>query len=252
MGALHEGHESLILESLGTCNHTIVSIFVNPTQFGPKEDFKDYPRNIDYDQGICEKHGVSAMFVPTETIIYPNGHEANYRPEKTLAESMCGKSRPHFFYGVCNVVERLFNIVRPTHAFFGDKDLQQRVIIEQMVKELELNIQIVGCPIIRDPNGLALSSRNLYLDEAGIEKSCNISRVLHDVSLHVKHSQWSSHRVRQFVASELEGRGLKGDYVEVFRPKTGEIVNGEIAPGDHCCVAAWCDNVRLIDNRLLA
>ena len=99
MGALHEGHESLILESLGTCNHTIVSIFVNPTQFGPKEDFKDYPRNIDYDQGICEKHGVSAMFVPTETIIYPNGHEANYRPEKTLAESMCGKV-VHIFFTV--------------------------------------------------------------------------------------------------------------------------------------------------------
>ena len=253
MGALHEGHHSLINAAISQCDAVLVSIFVNPTQFAPTEDFNDYPRNLESDLNLCESWGVTAVFCPTEDDIYPNNNkEARYVPSREIAEVMCGKTRPHFFYGVTNVVERLFGLVRPSHAFFGDKDLQQRVIIEQMVSELNLPIEIIGCPIIRDDNGLARSSRNAYLDDEGYQKALNISRALHDVKVHVKNDKWSSHRVRQFLAAELEGRGLKGDYVDVFRPTTGEIVNGEIKPGDHCCVAAWCDNVRLIDNQELA
>ena len=251
MGALHEGHESLIATSVALCDDTIVSIYVNPTQFGPTEDFDDYPRALSHDQSICEKHGVSAIFIPKEDVIYPDGKKARYAPNDLVAHIMCGKSRPHFFYGVCNVVERLFGIIEPSHAFFGNKDLQQRVIIEQMVKDLGLPIDIIGCPIIRESNGLAMSSRNVYLDHKALERSSNISKVLHDVAIHVRNDHWSTHRVRQFVAAELEGRGLKGDYVDVFRPSTGAIVEGDIEPGDHCCVAIWCDSIRLIDNWLL-
>lgn len=251
MGALHEGHESLIATSVALCDDTMVSIYVNPTQFAPTEDFDDYPRALAQDQSICEKHGVSAIFIPTEDVMYPDGKMARYAPDDQLALIMCGKTRPHFFYGVCNVVERLFGMIEPSHAFFGNKDLQQRVIIEQMVKDLGLPIDIIGCPIIRESNGLAMSSRNAYLDDQARDRSTNISKVLHDVAIHVRVDRWSTHRVRQFVAAELEGRGLKGDYVEVFRPSTGAVVEGEIAPGDHCCVAVWCDSVRLIDNWLL-
>ena len=249
MGALHEGHKSLILNSISSCDTTIVSIFVNPTQFAPSEDFAQYPRIIDEDLKLCENLGVQAVFTPNETTVYPNqDHTARYKPEKALAEILCGKSRPHFFYGVCNVVERLFGLIEPTHAFFGEKDLQQMVIIQNMVKDLELNITVVGCPIIRDENGLALSSRNAYLDEAGYQKALNLSRALHDIRLHVRKNNWSVQRVRQFLAAELEGRGLKGDYVDVFRPTTGCLIRTDILPGDHCCVAVYVDNIRLIDN----
>lgn len=251
MGALHDGHTSLIARSVALCDDTIVSIYVNPTQFAPTEDFDDYPRTLVHDQSICEKLGVSAIFIPKEDVIYPDGKKARYAPNDELALIMCGKTRPHFFYGVCNVVERLFGIIEPSHAFFGNKDLQQRVIIEQMVKDLGLPIDIIGCPIIREPSGLAMSSRNIYLDDEALDRSTNISKVLHDVAIHVRNDQWSTHRVRQFVAAELEGRGLKGDYVHVFRPSTGAVVEGDIKPGDHCCVAVWCDSIRLIDNWLL-
>ena len=248
MGALHAGHASLIRQSMASCDNTLVSIYVNPTQFAPHEDFDDYPRSLMHDKEMCQSLGISAVFVPTEAVMYPDGKMARYAPDDQLALIMCGKTRPHFFYGVCNVVERLFGMIEPSHAFFGNKDLQQRVIIEQMVKDLELPIEIIGCPIIRESNGLAMSSRNAYLDDQARDRSTNISKVLHDVAIHVRVDRWSTHRVRQFVAAELEGRGLKGDYVEVFRPTTGCIVDGVIEPGDHCCVAAWCDNIRLIDN----
>lgn len=249
MGALHDGHLSLIQTSLSMCDTTWVSIFVNPAQFSPNEDFNSYPRHIDQDLELCKAAGVDAVFCPTEGDIYPNGDTTpRYTPPTWISQSLCGKTRPHFFNGVCNVVERLFSLVHPTHAFFGNKDLQQRVIIEQMVASLNLEIDIVGCPIIRDKEGLALSSRNLYLDDVGLKKAGYISKALNDAAIHVKQQGWSTHQVRQFLAAALEGRGLKGDYVEVFRPHTGEVVIGDIAPGDHCCVAFICDGVRLIDN----
>ncbi len=249
MGALHDGHQSLIQQSVRSCNSTIVSVFVNPTQFSPTEDFDQYPRSDKHDIDICKSAKVSALFMPSQADIYPNGNTtSNYSPNAELAAQLCGKTRPHFFYGVCNVVERLFKVVQPTHAFFGDKDLQQRVIIEQMVSDLKLSIEVVSCPIVRDENGLALSSRNAYLDNESYKRALNLSRALHDAKVNVQKSNWTTHRVRQFIASEIEGRGLKGDYVEIFRPTSSQIVTGKIHEGDYCCVAVYVDGIRLIDN----
>jgi pantoate--beta-alanine ligase len=249
MGALHQGHAALIESSMASCDQTWVSVFVNPTQFAPHEDFNRYPRQLKKDLAFCQSLGADVVVTPSEATMYPNGDiVAKYMPPLELSQIMCGKTRPHFFNGVCNVVERLFAMVQPTHAFFGNKDLQQRVIIERMVHDLGSGIEVVGVPIVRNEAGLALSSRNAYLSEDGHRLASYISMVLHDSASHVRQSSWSSHSVRQFVAAELEGRGLKGDYVEIFRPIYGECVTGEINPGDHCCVAFYCDNVRLIDN----
>ena len=251
MGALHAGHQSLIQLAVNHCDVVIVSIFVNPTQFAPHEDFDQYPRALDDDLKKCIEWGASAIFTPQIEDVYPESTSANYTPSPNIAEVMCGKSRPHFFYGVCNVVERLFALVRPTHAFFGDKDVQQRVIIERMVNDLDLNINIIAAPIVRDENGMALSSRNQYLDNAQYEKSLVIFKTLHDASIKARDLAWGSYQIRQFVAAQIEARGLKGDYVEIFRPSSGEIISGSLKHGDYCCVAVFCGDTRLIDNRKL-
>lgn len=249
MGALHQGHAALIEASQAKCDQTWVSVFVNPTQFAPHEDFNRYPRQLRKDLEFCKTLGADVVFTPSEATMYPNGDIVpKYIPPLELSQIMCGKTRPHFFNGVCNVVERLFSMVQPTHAFFGNKDLQQRVIIERMVNDLGADIDVIGVPIVRNEAGLALSSRNAYLSEDGHRLASYISMALHDAATHVKKDAWTSHSVRQFIAAELEGRGLKGDYVEIFRPIYGECVSGEINPGDHCCVAFYCDTVRLIDN----
>ena len=249
MGALHDGHKSLIQTSKANGDYVIVSIFINPTQFAPHEDFDEYPRVLNEDLSICEALGVDAVFTPSAEDVYPNGDLVpNYKPKHMLYSIMCGKSRPHFFLGVCNVVERLFNMVQPQFAYFGDKDLQQRVIIQQMVSDLNLGIDIVPCPIVRDENGLALSSRNKYLSDNLYQKALTIPKALNDGKLLAQKNDWSSYQLRQFVAAQLEARGLKGDYVEVFRPSKQVCVNGKIISGDVCCLAAFCGDIRLIDN----
>ena len=170
MGALHAGHEALIKTARETCDHVVVSIFVNPTQFAPNEDFASYPRNHEVDIATCMNLGVHALFVPTEDVIYPAGDtNTNYEPNPDLASVMCG-FRPHFFYGVCNVVERLFRLVAPTQVLVI-KTCNSGVVIEHMVADLDLGITIVPCPIVRDDKGLALSSRNDYVQ---IMKDTNV------------------------------------------------------------------------------
>ncbi|MGA0242044.1 MAG: pantoate--beta-alanine ligase [Candidatus Marinamargulisbacteria bacterium] len=252
MGNLHDGHASLIQLAKAHCDVVVVSVFVNPTQFAPHEDFDAYPRTLDADIARCHVLGVDGVLAPTVAEIYPeNNMDARYTPHPDVAGCLCGKTRPHFFYGVCNVVERLFSLVMPTHAFFGDKDIQQRVIIEQMVRDLNLDITIVSGSIIRDANGVALSSRNRLLATKYHDKVPLISKVLHDGCLHVRRDGWDSFRWRQFVAAQLEGRGFRGDYVAVFRPHTASEITGDIHPGDYGCVAVYCGDVRLIDNRLI-
>jgi pantoate--beta-alanine ligase len=249
MGALHDGHASLIRESLSCCDTTVVTIYVNPTQFSPTEDFDAYPRLIDADISLCKSLGVDAVFMPSDSDIYPDGNTTpNYTPSPKMTQQLCGISRPHFFKGVCNVVDRLFTLINPTHAFFGNKDLQQRDIIQKMVKDLNMAIKIIGCPIVRDSNGLALSSRNQYLAQADYERASTIYKALHDARQHANQQEWTSFQVRQFFASAIESRGLKGEYVEIYRPKGGTVINGQIMPGDYCCVAVICNGVRLIDN----
>jgi pantoate--beta-alanine ligase len=249
MGALHDGHTSLITAAKKQCDTVIVSIFVNPTQFGPTEDFDQYPRPLEADLARCKALGVDVVFTPSIEEVYANANIApSFVPDPTLTDILCGKSRPGFFKGVCNVVERLFNIIQPTHVFFGEKDIQQCVVIEQMVRDLNLNIELVTCPIVRDKNGLAISSRNQYLSKEDYKKALHIHAALRDACVLIKEQQWSAFKVRQYIASRIERNGLKGDYVEVFRPENGLLVKDIIEEGDRICVAAVCGDTRLIDN----
>ena len=187
MGALHAGHLSLIKKAKETCDKVVVSDFVNPIQFGPSEDFDKYPRTLDADMELCNKEGVDIVFAPSASEMYGGKCSSDNSKDNTLKElprlsndtltydcppffyvnTLCGKSRTGHFDGVCTVVLKLFNIVQPDYAFFGQKDAQQVIIIKKMVKDLNVPIQIIQCPIVREESGLALSSRNKYLSEQG-------------------------------------------------------------------------------------
>jgi pantoate--beta-alanine ligase len=163
MGYLHEGHLSLIRRAREECDHVVVSIFVNPTQFGPKEDLSKYPRNLDRDLGLIEPLGVDLVWMPTAEIMYPKGYQTWVEVE-TITRPLEGAMRPGHFRGVTTVVAKLFNGVQPQRAYFGQKDAQQAAVIRQMTRDLNFPIEIVVCPIVREPDGLAMSSRNVYLD----------------------------------------------------------------------------------------
>ena len=167
MGALHQGHLALILRArklAGKSGTVVATIFVNPTQFGPKEDLSKYPRPIEQDLKLCREHGVDLLFLPAPEAIYPPGF-STYVQETRLESALCGKSRPGHFRGVCTVVAKLFNIIDPDVALFGQKDFQQLAIIRKMVADLNFRVKIVSEPTVREPSGLALSSRNRYLSE---------------------------------------------------------------------------------------
>ena len=163
MGYLHEGHASLIETSVKHCDRTVASVFVNPTQFGPGEDLETYPRDFEHDCKLLEEKGCDMVFHPEPSEMYPEGFSTYVENQSEMPKQLCGKTRPIHFRGVCTVVTKLFNIVTPDKAFFGQKDAQQLAIIRRMVKDLSMGIEIVGCPIIREADGLAKSSRNTYL-----------------------------------------------------------------------------------------
>lgn len=162
MGYLHEGHQSLIKRAAEN-DKTVVSIFVNPMQFGPKEDLASYPRDLEHDRMLCEQNGVDLVFYPEPEEMYKPDF-CSYVDMSILTEELCGLSRPVHFRGVCTVVLKLFNIITPDTAYFGEKDAQQLAIIKRMVRDLNINVEVIGCPIIREPDGLAKSSRNTYLN----------------------------------------------------------------------------------------
>ncbi|OOB80178.1 MAG: pantoate--beta-alanine ligase [Epulopiscium sp. Nuni2H_MBin003] len=165
MGYLHEGHISLVNESNKQCDKTIASIFVNPSQFGPNEDFEAYPRDFDRDCSLLEANGCDIVFYPEKNEIYPENFATYINIISDMPKQLCGKSRPIHFQGVCTVVAKLFNIVTPDKAFFGEKDAQQLAIIKKMVADLNIDVKVVPCPIIREEDGLAKSSRNTYLNK---------------------------------------------------------------------------------------
>lgn len=187
MGALHEGHLSLIKKSVEMCDKTVVSVFVNPTQFGPSEDLDKYPKTLDADLKLCLEANVDLVFAPGVNEMYSEGNILSNDfltyvvPPFFYVDKLCGKSRPGHFDGVCTVVSKLFNIVQPDFAFFGQKDAQQLVIIKKMVKDLNFPVEIVECPIVRDEKGLALSSRNKYLSEEGKEQALVLSKILNNI-----------------------------------------------------------------------
>lgn len=187
MGALHEGHFSLIKKSVETCDKTVVSIFVNPIQFGPSEDLNKYPRTLEKDLQLCKIAGVNIVFAPTPVEMYGQEHILSNDfltyvvPPFFYTNKLCGKTRVGHFEGVCTVVNKLFNIVQPDYAFFGQKDYQQQVIIKKMVKDLNIPVEIISCPIVRDENGLALSSRNKYLSDEGKKEALVLNKILSNI-----------------------------------------------------------------------
>ncbi len=247
MGFLHEGHLSLVRASRERSDHTVVSIFVNPAQFAPHEDFADYPRDMDRDLALLEREGVDTVFVPPGAALYPEGY-ATYVEVHGLQDRLCGRSRPVFFRGVCTVVLKLFHIVRPDVAFFGQKDAQQAVIIRRMVKDLDLDVAIEVCPIVRDDDGLALSSRNAYFDPEQRRAALSLFRGLSRARARFDAGERDAERLKQEIRAEVETEPrARIDYIEIVDPAF-LLPRTKVETGDLIAAAVYIDQVRLIDN----
>jgi pantoate--beta-alanine ligase len=249
MGALHEGHLSLVREARKLCSPVVVSIFVNPKQFGPSEDFQKYPRSLDADVAALENLGVDYVFAPPEEI-YPPGFRTSVTVEG-LSDRLEGRSRPGHFRGVTTVVLKLFEIVQPRFAFFGRKDAQQVRIIRQMTGDLDLSTEIVVCPIVREPDGLALSSRNAYLSVSERRAATVLFRSLdslrREISAGGRDVLHMLANVRKIIESEP---GVALDYAEIVDADTLEPVMA-LRKACYALLAARVGNTRLIDNALI-
>jgi len=251
MGALHAGHVSLIEAARKQCDTVVVSIFVNPTQFGPNEDFNRYPRTFETDLQACEKAGADVIFAPTTEELYPKGY-STFVVEEFISKPLCGQSRPGHFRGVTTIVAKLFNIVRPDVAFFGQKDAQQVAVIKKMVNDLHFCVDVVVVPTVREPDGLAMSSRNRHLSSIQRQDALAISEALFNARKMVEAGTRSTDRVIA-EATHLLGsrRRVRIIYAAIVDRCTMEPVR-EILPGKCLlAIAAWVDEVRLIDNILL-
>ena len=252
MGALHEGHLSLVRAARARCDAVVVSIFVNPTQFGPKEDLSKYPRQFDRDCQLLEKEGVEVVFAPPVEEIYPNpNNPATWVVAEGLSEKLDGRSRPGHFRGVTTIVSKLFHIIEPEAAFFGQKDAAQLAIIRRMVRELNFPVEIVGCPIVREPDGLAMSSRNAYLDPLQRKRALALHRSLEKVRRLVGAGE---HRAAKLAAAGraefTEESAVRVDYFEIVNPDSLDPVE-DVSEGALVAVAAFVGTTRLIDNQLL-
>lgn len=251
MGALHPGHESLIKEARRTCDKVIVSIFVNPTQFGPNEDFDKYPRTLETDMQLCKKNNVDMVFAPSAAEMYPDRENlTSIVPPEAFQNKLCGKSRPGHFNGVAQVVVKLFNITQSDVAFFGQKDAQQVFIIKKFTEDLNIPIELVKCPIIRDEDGLAMSSRNTYLSPEDRKKALCLNKMLKKVAELSKEGEKSIENTKKEALKILEN-GVDIEYFEFlsttnFAPVT-TLEKGEIL----VAIAAKINNIRLIDNIIL-
>ena len=248
MGALHEGHLSLVSNSNNICENTIVSIYINPTQFAEGEDLDTYPKKVQADLEKLSNYKVDCVFLPGNYEMYPEGiNVGNY--DNNLFGLLEGKSRPGFFKGVTTVVAKLFDIVEPTHAFFGKKDFQQFCIIKNMVEELNYPIQVVPCPIIREENGLAMSSRNKYLTENEFSVAATIFKALESGKKLLKDGEINVEKLKReitrFIKSEPQ---FKIDYVSVASGDTLEEFEGELSGDILVSVAVFLGKTRLIDN----
>ena len=245
MGYLHDGHMSLIRAAKKRgADEIVVSVFVNPVQFGPNEDYEKYPRDEKADLAKCIAEGATAVFFPTPQNMYLDRHSV-YVNEEDLSKGLCGARRPGHFRGVCTVVAKLFNLAHPDFAVFGQKDYQQAQVIKRMVRDLNFDLKIVVAPIVREPSGLARSSRNTYLSDAEKENALAISRALGAVAVG-KPAASETKRVR----AALEKAGLRVDYVEAVDGETLEPAK-RTEKGVCVLVAAFCGKTRLIDNRVL-
>lgn len=246
MGYLHEGHMSLI-DAAGENDKIVVRIFVNPMQFGPTEDLASYPRDLEHDAKLCEEHGVDLIFHPTPEEMYGDQFYS-YVDMDVLTKELCGLSRPVHFRGVCTVVTKLFNIVTPDRAYFGQKDAQQLAVIKRMVKDLNMPLTITGCPIIREADGLAKSSRNTYLSIEEREAALVLSRSIFLGKEMVEKGERDCKKILAAMTAEIEKEPLaKIDYVKIVDLDTMQQVE-KIDRGILAAIAVYIGKTRLIDN----
>jgi pantoate--beta-alanine ligase len=251
MGYLHEGHLSLVNASLKSTDNTVVSIFVNPTQFGPMEDFQQYPRDLKRDSRLLEKLGVSFLFYPDSEEIYPPGY-GTFVEVDALQDILEGRSRPGHFRGVCTVVLKLFNIVLPDVAFFGQKDAQQAILIEKMVRELNLDVKVEVIPTVREKDGLALSSRNVYLTPDQRQAAVCLSRSLNEAVEMVRSGERRTAPILDRMKDIIEREHLaKLDYVAIVDPRSLQSLT-DIKEDALIVLAVYFGKVRLIDNRMVS
>jgi pantoate--beta-alanine ligase len=250
MGALHEGHLSLVRASKSQCDVTAVSIFVNPLQFGPTEDLDKYPRTLERDTTMLRELGVDFVYVPAIAEMYPPGAQT-YVDVSELSSKLDGGSRPGHFRGVATVVCKLFEIVRPDRAFFGQKDAAQVALLRKMVRDLDMDVEIVVCPIIREADGLAMSSRNAYLNPEQRKQALVLSRSLQQVKAAVEAGERDASKLAEIgeQAIALEP-AAKLDYFAIVDSDTLEPVD-KVLKGTLIAVAAWVGTTRLIDNLIL-
>lgn len=247
MGALHEGHESLMERSLSENDITVVSIFVNPTQFGPNEDFDSYPRNLDQDLAICKKMGVDIVFAPDVEEMYPKDYDT-FIEVGSVATVLEGASRPGHFRGVATVVSKLFNIITPERAYFGQKDAQQVSVIRKMVYDLNIPVSVVPCPIIREQDGLAKSSRNQYLSETERKQSIILSQTLQLGEELLRSGETDSRLILDKMKQNLETeQAARLEYIKIRDAKQLKEV-AQIDQPIFILIAAYIGSTRLIDN----
>lgn len=249
MGALHQGHASLMKKACEMCDKVIVTIFVNPTQFGPNEDYDKYPRNLDADKIVCEKENVDLIFAPTPSEMYPEKDFTKIMPPEIFQNKLCGKSRPVHFNGVALVVTKLFNITQADYGFFGLKDAQQFFIIKKFVRDLNIPIEIIGCPIVREDDGLAVSSRNTYLSIESRKKATCLSKMLSYVKKTYEAGAQNFDKIKtdalEFIEKDIEIEYFENIDTTTFEPSKILKQNTLVA------IAAKIDGIRLIDNIIL-
>lgn len=251
MGYLHEGHKSLITRAVSENDKVVVSVFVNPMQFGPSEDLESYPRDMDRDVAVCEEAGAALVFHPEPSEMYHEGF-SSYIDMNTLTEGLCGKSRPTHFRGVCTVVAKLFNIVVPDRAYFGQKDAQQLAVVRHMADDLSYGIEIIGCPIVREEDGLAKSSRNTYLSNEERKAALILNKALSEGKKLINSGEKDADKIKATISDIINTEPLaRIDYVEVVSWDTLEPIkeiNGQVL----AAVAVFIGKTRLIDNFIIS
>lgn len=248
MGYLHEGHLSLIRTSVAHNDITVLSIFVNPTQFGPNEDFEKYPRNEEQDILLATQAGATIAFIPSTEEMYDNAL-TTVRVGK-LTEKLCGASRPTHFSGVTTVVTKLFNIVSPTHAYFGQKDAQQAIVLTKMAQDLNMDVEVCVCPIVRESDGLAMSSRNVYLNEKERQEATLLQKSLQEAKQLIKKGETEGATIINHIRKLLNTTSGTIDYIEIVAMDTLQpttTINGEVL----IALAVKFNKCRLIDNIII-
>ena len=250
MGRLHAGHMSLIKKSQETCGTTVASIFVNPLQFGENEDLDSYPADLESDREMLETAGVDILFTPTKSVLCPEGYKTFVQIEE-ITEFLCGKSRPGFIRGMATIVLKLFNIVRPQYAFFGEKDWQQLAVIETLVRDLNLDIKIIRVPLVREPDGLAISSRNHYLTEEDRKSALSLSASLKEAREQILNGENSAEIIQAGIRRNIEKHAnTQIDYISLCDPVSFQEC-ATIGDSILIALAVHVGKARLIDNCLI-